>query len=257
MSKWTAICLVAVLVCVSVCTFSERYYRPVEIAPFTAMVRPAPEEPALPDAGLLCRYTFESNIVDMVSQQNTVDGMSLECTNGSLYLNGGYECSNLRETFRATVNVPKLDYRSLAVSLQFYPLAVRAREPIFMAGRSYRWFGVKVSESNTVAVSLNNGRQFFDLGINVPPRQWHHVACSLDLDSKVVRVVYDGELLPPVFLPDGFRLDVEDAQDKEDTRQITFTDYSCGEAFYGFVDNLRVYGKALNESDLLRLVERR
>ena len=63
----------------------------------------------------------------------------------------------------------------------------------------------------------------------------------------------DGRLLETVVLPEDFALRVIGSESEARARNITLANYATGQACYGHAANLKVFGRALNETELAAL----
>ncbi len=82
---------------------------------------------------------------------------------------------------------------------------------------------------------------------------WNRVTCCVDLENLLIKMFFSGNKLENVHLPPDFVLNVLDSKGQESAKELTFTNYSNGRTFRGYVDNLRVFGWALEDEDVLAL----
>jgi hypothetical protein len=209
---------------------------------------PKPSGPAL---NLLAFYKLQTNGADSTGASGAFSLSNTEFRDGALYLNGLYENGGDKRGYRAVASVPRLDYRSLTVALDFKGDASGpAKHAILYGGTSARWLGLNADDGN-LQVSLNNGdfQHPYPEG-RLTPGRWENVICSVDLQEGVVRAVLDGKVLPPVRLPKDFQLRVATAPYAGTDKEFTFTNYSNGGTFQGYAANLRVYSRAVSDSEL-------
>jgi hypothetical protein len=208
-------------------------------------------------------------------------------TNGVLYVNGLYEPNGHFVHYLGTAPIQDLRYDSFTVSLDFYPLprkrsryslsklenrinswtrdrylrwrgidssmALFRQDNILTGGYFYRWIGFN-RESGVLNLTLNN--QSFThrfKGVAVKPGRWHNLICSVDLHRGQIVTMFDGQLLEPIQLPSGFKLEVVGSPEEASAREFTFADHSNGSVFYGYVANLKVFARGLAGSDLAGL----
>lgn len=210
-------------------------------------------------------------------------GAKVELKNAPLTPDGlelvrGYE--NAGDGYRATFDVPGIDPSKVSFVLDFMPFDFRAWNPdssmavralrrlhdvlgltahqgdhqnILTGGESYRWIGFNHGPGH-LQLTLNN--QAFTRGFSnvvVTTREWHRLACSLDLDAREVRVALDGRLLETTRLPEGFGLEVLQRPPPGGDLNFTMANYSNGQAFHGLIARLQVFDRALNADELTAL----
>jgi len=86
-------------------------------------------------------------------------------------------------------------------------------------------------------------------GVDLSEDQWHRVVASVDPINKKIVVFLDGKNLGEVSLPADFIL-IPGTENS-----LMFTDYSSGRTFYGLVDNLMVYDRALSAPEIYDLFQ--
>lgn len=195
-------------------------------------------------------------------------------------LNGEYEHGG-GKGYRAVVDMPALHQDTFTVALQFWasdfdtapntdgpwwrlrwwlfgfgwiasPPASSGHDTLLMAGKSYRWMGYKVRDGE-LCLTLNNATVVHPFrGVAVGLDRWHSIVASVDVKSKRVATTLDGVRLPDFTLPDGFQWNNVVDRTAPDERQFTFTDYSDGTCFHGYVARLRVLDRSLEGADLER-----
>lgn len=205
-------------------------------------------------------------------------------TNGVLFVNGLYEPNGHRVHYLGTEPIPGLAYDSFTVSLDFYPLPKKRsrydlsklekrindlthdhylrwrgidpnsarfnQENLLTGGYYYRWLGFNRS-SGVLNLTLNNQSFVHEFrGVAVEPDRWHNLICSVDLRRKELLTMFDGQALETIRLPSDFKLDVLGSPQEGKDREFTFADYSKGSVFYGYVANLKIFGRSLAASEL-------
>lgn len=205
-------------------------------------------------------------------------------TNGVLYVNGLYEPNGRLAHYLGTAPIQDLHYDSFTVSLDFYPLPQKRsrydlnklerrindltrdrylqwrgidpspahfnQDSILNGGYSYRWFGLN-RQSGELNLTLNNHSFTHRFnGVAVKPGRWHNLICSVDLRHKQVLTMLDGQPLEVVPLPADFKLEILGSPEEGSDREFTFSDYSNGSVFYGYLAHLKVFGRSLDSSEL-------
>lgn len=196
----------------------------------------------------LALYTLSRDGSDATGLNHAFSLTNTSFRDGALYLNGAYID---RGGYTAIAAVPALNYEHFTAVLEFKAEAFDAkRSAILYAGQSYRSWGLGWRDG-VLELRLNNNtfRHAF-AGAELGTATWHQVICSVDLSQGVVRTLLDGRSLPDVQLPPGFRLDVIGTAYEAQSKQFTFTDYSNGTVFQGYVRNLGIYGNSFSEEEL-------
>jgi hypothetical protein len=208
-------------------------------------------------------------------------------SNGVLYVNGLYEPNGHRTHYLGSDPIQDLRYDSFTVSLDFYPLPQRhsrytlskpenwinhlthdrylrwrgidpslalvKQDNLLTGGCFYRWISLN-RQSGVLNLTLNNQSLTHRFkGVAVKSGRWHNLTCSVDLRRKEILTVFDGQPLEAIRLPPDFKLAVMGSSEEASDREFTFTDYSNGSVFYGYVANLKIFGRSLAESKLTAL----
>ena len=205
-------------------------------------------------------------------------------SNGVLYVNGLYEPNGHQMHYLGTDPIQELRYDSFTISLDFYPLpqkrsryslsklenrivklagdrylrwrgidpgfALVKQDNLLTGGYSYRWIGFN-RESGVLNLTLNNQsftHQF--KGVDVKPGRWHNLICSVDLGRKEILTMFDGQPLEAIRLPPDFKLEALNSPEAGREREFTFANYSNGSVFYGYLANLKIFGRSLAASEL-------
>ncbi len=232
-----------------------------------------------PGDSLIADFRFADSPRELAGKNATLDLTNARFTPSGLRLDRGYE--NAGDGYRATVDIPELNCRSSTFVFEFLPLDFSAgpeKQPkiwrratgliqqlfrlpyysrdhrnLITAGQSYRWLGFDHGNGH-LELTLNN--QEFRHGFTnviLKTGAWHRLACAFDLAQHRITVMLDGRSLEPVILPANFQLEVVPHAAEASERQLTFANYSNGEAFHGYVGGLQVFNRALSESELMAL----
>ncbi|KAG9415036.1 hypothetical protein AC1031_008461 [Aphanomyces cochlioides] len=109
-------------------------------------------------------------------------------------------------------------------------------------GRGLRWFGVWISDSMLLEVTLNN--QTVNHGVHhrgAPKRlvrsQW--VDVTIKMEDKRIHVVVNGEDMDDIVLPDDFTFTADPGDDCE----VGLVNYSNAGCFLGFLKTLALWSQ--------------
>lgn len=190
-------------------------------------------------------YPFDSNGLDAIGTANfQISNVTYAAS--SVYFNGLYFGST---AFTALALLPKVDYSAFSFSLHFKPDSLSSSGiPIFVVD-SYRSLEIG-HQSGKLRVRLNNGSVTNTLSTSVVNAgAWNTVACAVDTRAMTIRLCLNGTTLPSVALAPGFVWNTS----PDSTTQVSFTNYGNGTAFKGWADDLRFYGIALTDEELLSI----
>ncbi len=167
-----------------------------------------------------------------------------------MYINGVYEDGPRSGGFRAVCYTPAFK-RSVFTTVLRFKLEEfgQRRNNLFTGGRSYRWFGLHRSEAGNLVVTLNNRAYSHEIkGAVVDKNKWAQIACSVNIPAHNILVFLNARRVADIHLPEMFKLEVGNAQDADNN--WTFTDYSLGDVFEGWVSELRLYSRSLSAKEL-------
>jgi hypothetical protein len=238
----------------------------------------AAEPVTLPEPVVLADFQFTGRVEESAGRGAIADLKNAAITSAGLELTRGYE--NAGDGYRATFTVPQLTHTNVSFVVDLAPwdlgLSTPRRNPLdritarllalfgvrvsssdhrnlITAGESHRWLGFNHAPG-WLQLTLNNQNFRCDFtNVVLTTRRWHRLACSLDVAGGGVQVALDGKMLEPTRLPDGFVLAAAKATPADGDRNFTFANYSNGQAFYGNVARLRVFGRALKPAELVAL----
>jgi len=165
----------------------------------------------------------------------------------TLCLNGIYDGNP--DGFHAVATITGFSYESFTVALDFFA-AEFSNNNILTGGVSYRWFSLR-HNAGKLEVTLNNQSLVYlipdsDLRTN----EWQSVICSVDASAKRIITVLNGRRLQDIVLSPDFHFEVIGTPAENLDRLFTFANYSDGSVFHGYVDNLKVWSRALKSSEM-------
>jgi hypothetical protein len=233
--------------------------KPPGSKPSTSSTAPAGAQPEKIVVNLLAWYKLDGDGSDWTHANNffaltNAPFERLSSGRSALYLNGIYDFGDQAKGYRAVASLPRLNYESFTVALDFNADVFNTQKSVILyGGTSYRWWGLGW-DGGLLAVTLNN-KSFKSTypGAKLNPGQWHNVICSVNVADRIVRTTLDGRALADVSLPKGFNLEVKPPASDTSDKNLTFTDYSNATVFQGYAANLRVYDRALSAAGIQSL----
>ncbi|UCD52338.1 MAG: hypothetical protein JSW27_06810 [Phycisphaerales bacterium] len=218
----------------------------------------------LPD-GIHAHYRFDGDGSDTCNAGHPFEFKGVDFAGNTLYLNGRYEYGS--KGYRAVVDVPWLAYDSFTISLEFNPVFSGKKEGLLISflnpgrtetnniitgGTSHRWFSLRSGQNKKLELTLNNQDYVYTFKkAVVQEKSWNRVICCVDLKNRLIRTFYNHARQEDIHLPSDFVLRVRPSDNDE---KLTFTNYSNGSTFYGYVDNLRIWDRALQDHEISSLV---
>ena len=231
---------------------------------FPAVSGPTLSAAQLPDV-IHGHYKFDGDGSDACNAAGPFDFKQVEFAGDTLYLNGCYEHNS--KGYRAVVDVPWLTYDSFTISLEFNFVFSGRKEGLLAAllnpgrtetdniitgGTSHRWFSLRSGQNKKLELTLNNQDYVYTFkDAVVQETSWNRIICCGDLKNRLIRTFYNHARLEDIHLPSDFALRVKPS-DKDE--KLSFTNYSNGSTFYGYVDNLRIWDRALQDDEISSLV---
>lgn len=205
---------------------------------------------ASPPADLLAWYQFSGNGDDSISNSPPMQLQNTSFVNDTLCLNGIYGLGN-PAGFIAIANITGFSYDSFTVAVDFNAIDFSIpRINILSGGPSYRWLAFSY-DAGLLRLELNNFNQVhgFTNGF-LRTNFWHRLVCSVDVPARKIVTYLDSQRLQDINLPSDFQFDVVGTPYEESDKAFNFNNYGYAATFYGYVDNLRVYSRALSPSEI-------
>ncbi len=197
---------------------------------------------------LLAQYTFAGTAADCTGNSPPMELRNTTFANGTLCLNGIYE-GNYPEGFHAIAKIANFSYESFTVALDFFA-ADFTQNNILTGGSSYRWFSLR-HNAGKLEVTLNNQALVYLIpDSQLKLSEWQSLICSVDAAARRIIVALDGQRLGEIVLSPDFHFDVVGSPAESSDRLFTFANYGNGSAFHGYVDNLKVWSRALSSTEL-------
>jgi hypothetical protein len=224
---------------------------------------PAPANSASA-TGPVAYYLFNGNGDDITGKSDPMVLNNTIFEGDTLYLNGTYWLNCESTGYKAEASLPLVNFEAFTVGLSFKAIAWNFAAPcsgwsntILVGGLLNRWFRIQRNpNTGNLEVTLNNTGTSDDIiiayagtGSSLSIGTWHTVWVSVNVTGGQVIAFLDGVSLGSSDLPGDFVLN----HDFEPYPTLTFTDLSNTKTFYGFVDNLVVYDRALTEAEIAAL----
>jgi hypothetical protein len=177
-------------------------------------------------------------------------------TNSSLCLNGKYVGSD-PDGFVAIAPITGFSYGSFTVAFDFYPVDFLAfsHESVIVGGTSRRWFSLR-HNAGKLEVTLNNQSEAYVIpDSTLQPTEWQTVICSVNAAARKIVTFVNNVRVADIDLPVGFQFEVIGTPEEDFDKVFSFANYSNGTVFHGYVDNLKVWSRALTASEIAAMID--
>jgi hypothetical protein len=199
------------------------------------------------DADILGYLQFQADACDSAGRTEPMALTRAPIVNNALYLTGIYKCGNIGG-YGTRWRIPELNKDSFTLVMQFCPLDDREGRIIITTGGS-RWISLSSLSKGMLRLALNNNKvTYLCSGVAIDTCQWRTLVLVVDVASRQIRMALDGQSADGIELADDFRWNT----DPTGPADFTFTGLY---AFYGYVDNVALYGCALSEDEVANLME--
>ena len=199
------------------------------------------------DADILGYLQFQADACDSTGQTEPMTLVRAPIVNNALYLTGIHQSGNIGG-YGTRWRIPELNKDSFTLVMQFCPLDDREGRIIITGGGS-AWISLSSLSKGRLVLALNNDKvTYHRSGVAIDTCQWHTLVLVVDVASREIRIVIDGQSVETIELADDFRWNT----DPTGPAYFTFTGFY---AFYGYVDNLVMYGRALSEDEVAKMME--
>lgn len=239
-----------------------------------------------PEAGSLAHFRFNGDATDAQKVNADFELQNTEFKDDAVYLNGLYDLSVEKGGYRAVCKTSGLEIERFTVAMRFKSEPHRLfhgeknildTTNLFTGGvSSYRWFGLERTHNGNLVVWLNNGMYRKEIkGAFLEHEKWTVVACSVDIPARKVIAGVKGKKVTVIDLPkdfeflyfpteiqgveipkevlDRFATWKREMMNKDTEKAWSFSNYSNGGVFHGLVDELIIYGRALNADELEKI----
>jgi len=221
-----------------------------------AVLLPARE---IPPDGLIAHFRFDGNGLDENRENPAWELTNTKFEDGALYLNGSYDGRKNPPGYRAMLETPGLHPNKFSIVLRVKPAKPRegaSQANIISASNWYRWFSLGTDEAwgGRLLVRFNNGDYSFRIERSLLRQDaWTVLVCTVDIDARQVVVFQDSQPVGRISLSADFVLDVLSKSNFQQNNVLTFTDYSEGKTFTGWIDDMLLYDRVLTEDEVAKL----
>lgn len=198
---------------------------------FSGCSKTAPQK----QSTLIACYPLISDGVDSMGLNPAMTLENAPFEKGGVYCNGIYPGSNPGSYVAATPSINLLNTKSFSVSMDFFVSEIKT-QPVWIIGSSGRWIGFYLKADGTVALLYNNW-DYLTTSITYSVNEWHNAKISFD--GTTANIFLDSSLAGSLKFGNGYvELNGPDTQTDTDIETIN---YSNGDAFEGYVKDLKVY----------------
>ncbi len=212
------------------------------ILAFVLLLLPVQLQAAAP---LLSWFKFDGNGLDDLGNSPEMYFYGVSFTNNTLFLPDSMSRA-------ADARIPGLSYNSFTVAVEFYSLNLEwPHFNILTGGPSYRWIGFHTYGDHRLYIAVNNWGRVYAFTNIITTNSWHSLFCSVDIPSQRIMTFLDGQRLPDWMLGGSFQFEVIGSAYEQVDKLFAFNCLGDGSLFYGCVDNLRVYSRALTAEEIM------
>jgi hypothetical protein len=185
---------------------------------------------------LIAYYPLISNGVDSTGLNPAITLENAPFEKGGVYCNGIYPVSSNPDFYVVeTPSINLLNSKSFSISMDFF-VSEKKTQPVWIIGSSGRWIGFYLKADGTVALLYNNW-DYLTTPITYSVNEWHNAKISFD--GTTANIFLDNSLAGSLKFGNGYvELNGPDTQTDTDIGTIN---YSNGDAFEGYVKDLKVY----------------
>lgn len=205
---------------------------------------------------VLASYPFEGSAADVSGSSPAMTLTNAPLVDGALFLNGIPGLGNTNG-YVALAPVPELAYGSFAFRVECNPTSLA--QPfvnLICGGPAQRWMVLSV-EFGVLSLRLNlvGANWLFQFPeATLVTNQWNQIIVSLDAAAGRVTLYLNGARLRELRLSPGFQFAVTGTTNEQPEKVFNFNNYGNSTAFHGFMDNFKVYHRALSEAEIQQLL---
>ncbi|MGI0117608.1 hypothetical protein [Zooshikella sp. RANM57] len=183
-----------------------------------------------------------------LNEENAIEDLRTKNVRQVMFLNGRHADEENGYLAYASLN-PEFDYDKFTMALNFLPYANEDNNyTIVVGGIATRWISLHVNEG-ILQLSLNNHKKTYPLpNLTIKNNQWNHATISTDIAKKEILITLNGWSLEVINLDHDFQFDPK--RNNIPDKYISFSDFSCGCVFHGFVSDIKVFKKPLKYTEM-------
>jgi len=195
--------------------------------------------------GLIAYYPLFSNAKDSTEKQQDMILQNSPVPYYGTYCIGKYNADVNFAT--GTKELSCFDLKVFTISIQF-KVTGPSDQWVFVLGERHRLVGFKLTNSRFITLTMNNQ----DLEIPTSEKYFENTwqIATITYINDTAKIYLNEKLI-------GGYISKLNSQPEDISfnSRVTTTNYSCGVAFRGWVKNLRIYNRALNELEIYTLCE--
>jgi hypothetical protein len=185
---------------------------------------------------LIAYYPLISDGVDSTGLNPAMTLENAPFQKGGVYCNGIYPVSSNPDFYVVqTPSINLLNTKSFSISMDFF-VSEKKTQPVWIIGSGGRWIGFYLKADGTVALLYNNWN-YLTTPISYSLNEWHNAKISFD--GTTANIFLDNSLAGSLKFGNGY-VELNGPSTQTDT-DISTINYSNGEAFEGYVKDLKVY----------------
>lgn len=197
---------------------------------------------------LLSWYRMNGNGQDSLAHSPAMELDNVKFSRQALQLPGPDYANYIAEAF-----IPNLNYSNFTVAVDFAPCSVdSSHSTILSGGPGYRWLTVGVDPWGRLQLELNNGNYLYSFTNQISSNRWHTLVCSVELAEQRIVVFLDRRQVDvvPLF---NFTFNSIGTDYEWSDKTFLFRDLGDATILCGYVDNLRIYDRALTAAEVQRV----
>jgi len=195
--------------------------------------------------GLIAYYPLFNNAQDSIGKQQDMILQNTPVPYEGTYCTGKYNGDVNFST--GTKELSSFDLKVFTISIQFKVINL-SDQWVFVLGESHRLIGFKLTNSGIITLTMNNqdievptSEKYFENTWQIATITYANDTAKIYLNEKLIGGYITKLNSQPEYISFHSR--------------VTTTNYSCGVAFRGWVKNLRIYNRALNDLEIYTLCE--
>jgi hypothetical protein len=216
--------------------------------------------------GKIAYFDFKDIKDRLNNQKDFILRGNANLVSGTLFSDGKYDSNRTTAYFLYKNKTDEPYSKEFSLSLNFKTRSVKS-DILFNLGYKLLKVGVVEGKLNIyIDPSYQRGTtgaigswHYILEETNIPTNQWQNIIISLDANRRRVMIRLNGKRLNDIHisdrLADELKIYKPGANFYGDSLGIEFSDYSRGDVLNGFVDDLIIYNRLLNDAEQLKLYQ--